>query len=97
MKEPYFGIFLVLLNGYTLLAIVRGVKNIETRPGLNLIIAGLLIASFSMLVQIAQYSVFFLTGYLPVDAASPFWLAKDIGYAVAATGVIRMSTCKSQD
>lgn len=88
MKEPYFGIFLVVLNAYTLLAILKGLSYPRTSTAAKLITAGLLIASFSLLVQIAQYSVFFMTGFLPVDAATPFWLAKDVGYAIATTGLL---------
>ena len=87
MKEPYFGIFLVALNAYALLAVIHGARNTQTALALRMITTGLLIASFSLLVEIAQYAVFFLTGHLPVDAASPFWLGKNIGYAVVATGV----------
>jgi hypothetical protein len=85
-----FNFVSLIVNLLTVLLVMTGPSSRLIRREHSLMVAGLVIGSFSLGAQVLQYLSYFLTGNLHVDPQLPLWVGKDIGFAlIVAAFVLR--------
>ena len=78
----------LVLNLLTIIFIFVGPGTHLIRRGHPLIAAGLVVGSFSLGVEVLQYTSYFLTGNLHVNPQLPLWLGKNLGYSLIVAGFV---------
>ena len=78
----------LVLNLLTIILIFVGPGTHLIRRGHPLIAAGLVVGSFSLGVEVLQYTSYFLTGNLHVNPQLPLWLGKNLGYSLIVAGFV---------